>query len=94
MSAIAPIISRLSSPAVAAPARRAAASFSTSARSLSPEAASGVAAPSRSSWAWRNLSPRTRRYVVYGLGAGAVIDGYVVFNYFPGMLGLGEDKKN
>ncbi|GJN72006.1 hypothetical protein ACCO45_009227 [Purpureocillium lilacinum] len=97
MSAIASAASRLSSPVVAATARRtaaAAANFSTSARALRPEAVSGAAAPSSSSWAWRNLSPKTRRYVVYGLGAGAAIDSYVIYNYFPGILGLGEDKKN
>ncbi|KAJ6442078.1 isomerase [Purpureocillium lavendulum] len=96
MSPIASAASRLSSPAVAATARRAAANFSTSARSLKPADAASAASPSSSSssWAWRNLSPKTRRYVVYGLGAGAAIDSYVIYNYFPGVLGLGEGKKN
>ena len=80
MSAIASAASRLSSPVVAATARRtavAAANFSTSARALRPEAVSGAAAPSSSSWAWRNLSPKTRLAVGVGVIAWGVAGLYL-----------------
>jgi hypothetical protein len=65
--------------------------FSTTSPSLKPAATDAAAG---TSWAWKNLSPKTRRNVVYGLGACAVADSYLVYNYFPGVLGLKEEKKN
>lgn len=80
-------IARLSTPVAKMAARR---TFSTTTASLKPATTDAVAS---NSWAWKNLSPKTRRNVVYGLGVGAVIDSYVVYNYFPGMLGLKEETK-
>ncbi|KAL7791973.1 hypothetical protein V8C37DRAFT_381169 [Trichoderma ceciliae] len=64
------------------------AAFSTSARMLKP-ADANVSTSSRS---WRNLSPQTRRYVAYGVAACLVVDGYVVYEYAPWVLGL--EKRN
>lgn len=92
MSAI--IASRFSAPVAQLVARRAsAAPFSTTTASMKPAVGDATtSAAAGSSWAWRNLSPKARRNVMLGLGAGAAIDAYVVYNYFPGMLGLGEKK--
>ncbi|KAI9151726.1 ATP-dependent DNA helicase srs2 [Paramyrothecium foliicola] len=39
------------------------------------------------SWHWSNLSPATRRNIKVALGTGAAIDGYVVYTYFPNLVG-------
>ncbi|KAL7817223.1 hypothetical protein V8C26DRAFT_399739 [Trichoderma gracile] len=64
------------------------AAFSTSTRMLKPADAS-VSASARS---WKNLSPRTRRYVAYGVAACLAVDGYVVYKYAPWMFG--SEKRN
>jgi hypothetical protein len=80
-------IARLSAPLAKVAARRA---FSTTAQAMKPATTDAAAS---NSWAWKNLSPKTRRNVVYGLGVCAVVDSYVVYNYFPGMMGLNEKKE-
>ncbi|PTB77778.1 hypothetical protein M440DRAFT_1400723 [Trichoderma longibrachiatum ATCC 18648] len=60
------------------------AAFSTSASMLKPAEATASA----SARSWNRLSPRTRRYVVYGVAACLAVDGYVVYKYAPWMMGL------
>ncbi|KIE03580.1 hypothetical protein MAJ_00111, partial [Metarhizium majus ARSEF 297] len=81
-------VARLSTPITKMATRRA---FSTTTASLKPATTDAAAS---NLWAWKNLSPKTRRNVAYGLGACAVVDSYIVYNYFPGMLGLKEETKN
>ncbi|KAL6827691.1 hypothetical protein V8C40DRAFT_242582 [Trichoderma camerunense] len=64
------------------------AAFSTSARALKP-ADVGISASARS---WRNLSPQSRRYITYGVATCLVVDGYLVYNYAPWIVGL--EKKD
>ncbi|KAM3503681.1 hypothetical protein MY10362_004041 [Beauveria mimosiformis] len=70
-------------------ARRAAAPFSTSARAMKPSAETGVdvGGSTGSSWAWRNLSPRTRQYVKMGAAICVATDALVLYNY-PEWVGL------
>ncbi|KID67613.1 hypothetical protein MAN_04371, partial [Metarhizium hybridum] len=81
-------VARLSTPITKMATRRA---FSTTTTFLKPATTDAAA---NNSWAWKNLSPKTRRNVAYGLGACAVVDSYIVYNYFPAMLGLKEETKN
>ncbi|KAL7938524.1 hypothetical protein V8C35DRAFT_288348 [Trichoderma chlorosporum] len=60
------------------------AAFSTSARILKP-ADAGVSASTRS---WRNLSPQSRKYIAYGVATCLAVDGYLVYNYAPWIVGL------
>lgn len=46
---------------------------------------------SNNSWRWNNLSPQTKRYVSYAVGAGFALDTYIVWTYFPHWIGM--DKK-
>ncbi|OAA59958.1 hypothetical protein ISF_05969 [Cordyceps fumosorosea ARSEF 2679] len=80
-----------------ATARRAA-TFCTSSRSMKPSAdshaglglggGSSASTPAAgSSWAWRNLSPKTRQYVKLGAATCAATDAAVLYNY-PGLVGL------
>lgn len=72
-----------------------AATFCTSSRMMKPAAEamhSGAAASGGSSWAWRNLSPKTRQYVKVLAATGAVTDAVVLYNY-PEFFGLKSDSK-
>ncbi|QYS95736.1 hypothetical protein H0G86_003011 [Trichoderma simmonsii] len=60
------------------------AAFSTSARALKPADAS-ISASARN---WRNLSPQSRRYIAYGVATCLAVDGYLVYNYAPWIVGL------
>lgn len=64
------------------------AAFSTSARTLKPADAS-ISASARS---WGNLSPQSRRYIAYGVATCLAVDGYLVYNYAPWIMGL--EKKD
>jgi hypothetical protein len=46
-------------------------------------------------WAWRNLSSKTRRNIVVGLSLGAVADSYICYRYgwVPSWLGSGRGEK-
>ncbi|KAM3454385.1 hypothetical protein MY3296_003068 [Beauveria thailandica] len=68
---------------------RRAALFSTSARSMKPSTESGVdmGGSTGSSWAWRNLSPRTRQFVKMGAATCVATDALVLYNY-PEWVGL------
>lgn len=78
-------------------AARRAATFSTSTRVMGPSAEAGISmagAPASSastgggsSWAWRNLAPKTRRYVKFGAATCAATDAVVLYNY-PEWVGL------
>ncbi|KAJ4153795.1 hypothetical protein LMH87_010267 [Akanthomyces muscarius] len=78
-------------------AARRAATFCTSSRVLKPSAeSSGISmgtstssSPSTgaTSWAWRNLTPQTRRYVKMGAAASVATDAFVLYNY-PEWVGL------
>ncbi|KAM3529619.1 hypothetical protein NHJ13051_001754 [Beauveria bassiana] len=74
---------------VARIAARRAATFSTSARAMKPSAESGVdmGRSSGSSWAWRNLSPKTRQYVKMGAATCVATDAFVLYNY-PDWVGV------
>jgi hypothetical protein len=41
---------------------------------------------------WSKLSPTTRRNIKITLAAGAVIDGFVFYHYYPDMLGKPKDS--
>ncbi|UKZ50149.1 hypothetical protein TrVGV298_004405 [Trichoderma virens] len=60
------------------------AAFSTSGRMLKPADAS-ISTSTRS---WRNLSPQSRRYIAYGVATCLAVDGYLVYNYAPWIVGL------
>lgn len=79
---------------IATPITRAA--FSTTSKGYKPvhiESPASADAIKSSSWAWRNLSPQTRKYVVYGVGIGLMLDGFVVYNYYsPSWFG-GANKQ-
>ncbi|KAM3441564.1 hypothetical protein NHJ13734_002788 [Beauveria thailandica] len=68
---------------------RRAAPFSTSARAMKPSTESGVdmGGSTGSSWAWRNLSPRTRQFVKMGAATCVATDALVLYNY-PEWVGL------
>lgn len=71
------------------------ATFSTTSKALrasSPMEPMPVGPNSSSSWSWKNLSPKTRRNVLYGVGLGLVVDSLVVYHYYPAFFS-GEGKK-
>ncbi|KAM0741658.1 hypothetical protein ACQRIT_004515 [Beauveria bassiana] len=74
---------------VARIATRRAATFSTSARAMKPSAEPSVdmGRSSGSSWAWRNLSPKTRQYVKMGAATCVATDTFVLYNY-PDWVGV------
>ncbi|KAK5995161.1 hypothetical protein PT974_03557 [Cladobotryum mycophilum] len=83
-----PIVTRIASRVAQLAVHHAA--FCTTAQSLKP-AGSEAAVSASTSW-WKNLSPQTRRYVGYGIGVCLVADSYVVYNYYPEILGPSERK--
>ncbi|KAM3461026.1 hypothetical protein MY5147_003031 [Beauveria neobassiana] len=70
-------------------AARRAATFSTSARAMKPSSESGVdmGRSIGSSWAWRNLSPKTRQYVKMGAATCVATDAFVLYKY-PDWVGV------
>lgn len=80
-----PAVANMSRPVIQAIAKRASVSTCSSSSSFSTSTQS-------SSWAWRNLSARTRGYVVGGAVACVAADGVLVYEYYPGLLGLNKDR--
>jgi hypothetical protein len=52
-------------------------------RPISTEASAQNSGP----WSWSKLSPTTRRNIKVALAVGAATDAYVLYHYYPNMIG-------
>lgn len=80
------ILSRLATPASHLTRRALSCSSSFSSAAATPGAEAAAAKPA--SWSWKSLSPTTRRYIGTAICVGAVTDSYVLYTYYPGLIGL------